>query len=90
MRWKRDGKGWREAESIDEVTAAMEEVALEQGCAFWRTREVMGGKGSIEKWRKQKLANADHVHLNTPGYQRLAGSLIEELLRAYDGWSPPP
>lgn len=86
MRWK---KGWKEAESIDEVIAAMEEVALEQGCAFWRTREAMGGKGSIERWRKKKLANADHVHLNTEGYQRLAGTLIDDLLGAYDGWSAP-
>ena len=90
MRRKKDGKGWREAESLDAVTWAMEQVALEQGCAFWRTREVMGGKGSIERWRKQKLANDDHVHLTTEGYQRLSRSFIEEVLGAYDGWSPPP
>ena len=89
MRWKRDAKTWRQAESIDAVTVAMEQVALEQGCAFWRTREVMGGKGSIEKWRKKKLANGDHVHLTTEGYKKLSRSFIEELLRAYDGWSPP-
>lgn len=90
MRFKRDGKGWREAESIDEVTLAMEQIALEQGCAFWRTREVMGGKGSIEKWRKKKLAHSDHVHLTTEGYQKLSRTFIEELLGAYDGWVPPP
>ncbi|MDP3154439.1 MAG: GDSL-type esterase/lipase family protein [Archangium sp.] len=90
MRFKRDGKGWREAESIGEVTIAMEQIALEQGCAFWRTREVMGGKGSIEKWRKKKLAHADHVHLTTEGYQKLSRTFIEALLGAYDGWSPPP
>jgi lysophospholipase L1-like esterase len=85
MRWK---KGWREVESSDEVTAAMEKIAEEQGCAFWRTREAMGGKGSIDRWRKKKLANVDHVHLTTPGYHRLADTFIEDLLGAYEGWTP--
>lgn len=81
---------WREAESINEVIADMRRIALENGCAFWDTREVMGGKGSIDVWRKQALAHRDHVHLTPEGYRKLAGEFISELLRDYDAWSPAP
>lgn len=83
-------KVWKEAESITEVVEAMREIARENGCAFWDTRAVMGGKGAIDVWRKQGLAHRDHVHLNPEGYRKLAGDLISELLRDYDAWSPPP
>ncbi|MGV3624297.1 MAG: GDSL-type esterase/lipase family protein, partial [Archangium sp.] len=83
-------KVWREAESIAEVVDAMRQIAKENGCAFWDTRAVMGGKGSIDVWRKQGLAHRDHVHLNPEGYRKLAGELIDELLRDYDAWSPAP
>ncbi len=81
---------WKEAESINEVIDSMRQIALENGCAFWDTREVMGGKGSIDVWRKQNLAHRDHVHLTPEGYRKLAGEFIGELLRDYDAWSPPP
>lgn len=90
MRLKRSGKGWRQAESIDAVSQTMEQIAQEQGCAFWRTREAMGGRGSIERWLEKKLANNDHVHLTTEGYHRLARSFVDELLEAYDGWAAAP
>ncbi|MBS1151230.1 MAG: hypothetical protein H6Q89_2928, partial [Myxococcaceae bacterium] len=87
---KKGGKGgWREVESINEVQAALRQIAAASGCAFWSTRDVMGGKDSMLQWRKQKLANKDHVHLNAEGYQKLAGLLVDELMRRYDAWSPP-
>jgi lysophospholipase L1-like esterase len=87
---RKRGEPWREAESLAEVTAAMQQVALEQGCAFWHTGAAMGGKGAIERWRREKLALPDRVHLTTEGYQRLSGLAIGALLRAYDEWSGRP
>lgn len=82
------GRGWHEVESINEVQAALREVAATYGCAFWSTRDVMGGKGSIALWRKDKLANKDHVHLTNEGYQKLAGILMGDLLGAYEAFDP--
>ena len=87
---KKGARPWREVESINEVQAALKEIAASNGCAFWSTRDVMGGKDSIAVWRKQKLANKDHVHLTAEGYQKLAGILVGDLMRVYDAWSPPP
>jgi lysophospholipase L1-like esterase len=86
---KKGAKGWREVESINQVQAAVREIAAQNGCAFWSTRDVMGGKESIATWRKQKLANKDHVHLTEEGYQKLAGILFADLMAAYDAWSVP-
>ncbi len=86
-RMSKKPKGWREVESINAVQAAVRLVAEQNGCAFWSTRDVMGGKDSIEVWRKQKLANKDHVHLTPEGYQKLAGNLFGDLMRVYDAWS---
>jgi lysophospholipase L1-like esterase len=83
---KNPDKPWHEAESINEVYSAIEDVAAANGCAFWDTRDMMGGKGSIERWRQQHLALRDHVHLTNEGYQKLAGALMSDLMRDYEIW----
>jgi lysophospholipase L1-like esterase len=77
----------REAKSINEVIAAMRVIAEQNGCAFWATRDFMGGSGSIAKWRKEALANRDLVHLTPAGYRKLADALMDDLLRSYDAWT---
>lgn len=86
MSLDRRTRRWREAEANSEVTAVMQAVALQYGCAFWQTRSAMGGPGSMELWRREKLGNRDHVHLTTEGYHRLAEAMVGDLLNAYDGW----
>ncbi|MFT3710286.1 MAG: GDSL-type esterase/lipase family protein [Archangium sp.] len=80
----------REAKSINEVIAAMRAIAEEYGCAFWATRDFMGGAGSIAKWRKESLANRDLVHLTPTGYRKLADAMMDDVLGAYDTWAEPP
>ncbi|MBK7859474.1 MAG: hypothetical protein IPJ65_12785 [Archangiaceae bacterium] len=92
MSKKKKATTWKETESIDAVYDIMREVAARNDCAFWETREAMGGEGSIEKWRKLKppLANKDHVHLTHEGYRLLATEMVKDLLEAYDGWLKKP
>lgn len=92
MSRKKRALTWKETESIDAVYDILREVAARNDCAFWETREAMGGEGSIEKWRKQKppLANKDHVHLTHQGYKLLATEMVKDLLEAYDEWLKKP
>ena len=83
---KKGGRPWHEVESINEVQNGVREVAAANGCAFWSTRDVMGGKGSIAQWRKDKLANKDHVHLTNAGYAKLARILVTDLMGVYGAW----
>lgn len=80
---------WHEASSINEVIAAMRDIARENGCAFWDTRAFMGGAGAIDVWRRHELAMRDHVHLTPAGYRKTADAFIGELLRDYDAWRGP-
>lgn len=91
----RKGKRPKEPESINEVIAEMKLIAEQNGCAFWATRDFMGGRGSIVKWRKDLLANRDLVHLTPAGYRKLANAMMGDVLEAYDAWNadggvPPP
>ena len=77
---------WHEASSINQVIAAMREIARENHCAFWDTRAYMGGKGAIDVWRRHELAMRDRVHLTPAGYRRTADAFIGEFLREYGAW----
>lgn len=72
------------------VIAAMRGACADAGCAFWDARAAMGGEGSIQRWRRQRLAQRDLVHLNVGGYQKLADLLAKALDAAEAGWAPPP
>jgi lysophospholipase L1-like esterase len=89
MTKKKASVKWVETKSIDEVYDLEREAAFRNDCAFWETREAMGGEGSIERWRKYKppLANKDHVHLTQEGYRLLATEMVKDLLEAYDAWA---
>mgnify|MGYP003538212597 CR=1 FL=1 len=46
----------------------------------------MGGEGSIQKWRRQHLAQRDLVHLTVGGYQKLADLMLKALDDAEADW----
>jgi lysophospholipase L1-like esterase len=87
MRAKKGG-GWRPSEAISTVDAALRGIAATHGCAFWDTRDAMGGEGTIERWRHTAppLSHPDHVHLTEHGYQQLADWLNDDLMSAYEKW----
>lgn len=43
-------------------------LAKKHNCAFWDFFKVMGGVGSINKWRSNQLASKDMIHLTSKGY----------------------
>lgn len=61
---------------------ALRVAAIANGCAFWDTREAMGGSGAIQKWAAAGWAAKDLVHLSGKGYGVLGRLLFEAFLEA--------
>lgn len=64
------------------------QAALEAGCAFWDTRNVMGGEGGFARWLENKpsLAWTDLMHLTKRGQELVGNSFADALLAHYDHW----
>jgi lysophospholipase L1-like esterase len=80
-RWARYRGVWKPVPGIDSIIAAQRAACQANGCAFWDTRERMGGKGSMPHWVTAGLAQPDRVHFTEAGYHRLATALFEDLMR---------
>ena len=82
-RWARSHGVWKPVPGIDGVIAAQRAACKANGCAFWDTRDRMGGKGSMSQWVTAGLGQADRVHFTEAGYHRLATALFEDLMSQY-------
>ncbi len=73
---------------LDAIVAAQRAIADECGCAFFDTREAMGGPGAVERFlaAEPPLAQPDRVHLTRAGYRWLADTLLGSLLVGYEAW----
>jgi lysophospholipase L1-like esterase len=74
---------WKPLPRMSALVAIQRKIALRSGAAFWNLFQAMGGTGSIERWQKQSLAQADRVHLTSAGYQMVAEMLYAELMSGY-------
>jgi lysophospholipase L1-like esterase len=83
-RWSRTRYGVKLVTGIDWVIAAQKRACLANRCAYWDTRERMGGKGSMPDWIYAGLGRPDYVHFTAPGYRRLAGALFGDLMEQYE------
>lgn len=73
-----------DAESrIAAIRDAQRAGAQAAGCGFWDTYELMGGKGSLRRWRDEKKAAEDGVHLMPRGYEELGDRLLADLMADY-------
>ena len=54
------------------MTEAQRRAASATGVHFWDMRAAMGGQDAILQWRKDKLVNADYIHLNHKGGAAMA------------------
>lgn len=63
------------------VAGVQREVGPEFGCATWDLQAVMGGPGSMLRWRAAEptLAAGDYIHLSAAGYQEVARRLLAVL-----------
>ena len=78
--------GSRPVPALSLVTEAQRLVARRTGSAFFDLREAMGGAGSVRRWIRSTptLAQPDHVHFTTAGYERLARLVAGELARTFE------
>jgi lysophospholipase L1-like esterase len=70
-------------EKMPPIREAVRAAALEAGCFFWDTYEVMGGRGSLRRWRDDGRASVDGVHLRPAGYAELGALLVADLMARY-------
>ena len=83
-RWARYKNGLHPVPGIDWVIAAQRKACREQACAFWDTRERIGGKGAIRDWVLAGLAQGDYVHFTSAGYHKLASVLFDDVMQQYE------
>jgi len=77
----------RSSHVIVRIVELQEQIAKEHGVAFWNTWKAMGGKGSMGKWVKRGLANADLTH-PTPSASVILGDLMfKAVLAGYDAYA---
>ena len=65
--------------NTEEVRKAFFELAEETKGAVFDVYEIMGGKGSSNKWVREGLMNSDHVHFLRPGYNMLGDMLFNAI-----------
>lgn len=67
---------------VKNLVRYQQNIAIENGIAYWNLFEAMGGENSMPKLVKKKpsLANLDYVHINFRGGKHLAGLLFDALM----------
>lgn len=66
------------------VRKVIMKVAAEKKLAYWDLHGLMGGHGSVKKWREADLAHTDFIHFTREGYWLQARLLYQALMKAYD------
>ncbi|HUA57581.1 MAG TPA: SGNH/GDSL hydrolase family protein [Verrucomicrobiae bacterium] len=83
-RWRYVHGKWQVVDGIDFVIDAQQAACKERGCAYWNTRERMGGKGAMRDWVYAGLAQWDFVHFTVPGYRRLADAMFADIMQQFE------
>lgn len=72
------------------IVEEQRKVAHEVGCAFWNTFEAMGGRGSMARWVRRELGQADLTHPTGAGAERLGNWLYSALLEGFENHRRTP
>ncbi len=83
-RWRYSQRKWQVVPGIDNIIEAQQAACREHGCAYWNTRERMGGAGAMREWVYAGLAQWDYVHFTVAGYKRLAAVLFTDLMQQFE------
>lgn len=77
---------------VPSVTRALAHASARAGALFVDRLSAMGGTGSAARWAGvvPPLAQADRVHFTAPGYARLAGMVLDELVGAFNRTKSSP
>jgi lysophospholipase L1-like esterase len=70
---------------VAEISAVLRAESARLGCSFASLQQLMGGEGSFARGMraKERLAQADKLHLTPKGYRELGQALATRLLDAY-------
>lgn len=74
----------RPLQGLDGVVNAQKDLAEKNGLMFLDLRAKMGGPGSINRWRQEKLAAPDLVHFSPAGYRKI-GEMTVDAIRQQAG-----
>lgn len=71
--------------AVPALVRQQQEMAIEEGVAFWNLFEGMGGEGAMLRMAQAKPAEAgkDYTHINRRGGKRIANQLYKALLHGY-------
>ncbi|MCC5943540.1 MAG: hypothetical protein JJT94_01290 [Bernardetiaceae bacterium] len=67
----------------EKVCKHIKALAKDRNLGFWDFYEIMGGFKSIRTWQREKLAQADLVHLTISGYELQGELFFNALQQAY-------
>ncbi|MCS7012630.1 MAG: hypothetical protein RMI34_02890 [Chloroherpetonaceae bacterium] len=68
---------------LPEVREMMMRTTHRFGGVYWDMYAAMGGKNSMPKWVKQKLAIEDYTHFTRQGAQKIAEMFVQSFLSDY-------
>lgn len=85
-RWRYWRGKWQVVTGIDNIIEAQQAACREHGCAYWDTRERMGGAGAMHDWVYAGMAQWDFVHFTVAGYRRLAAVLFADLMEQFEAY----
>lgn len=75
---------------VTHVGATIGAYAALNGHAFWDLKEVMGGDGSISRWRSKSMAAKDFLHFTPKGYMLQGHLLYQAIIKGYKTFSENP
>lgn len=75
---------------MDAVCRTIRRASLPAGFAVWDLNYVMGGRGSMKQWHASGLAQNDHIHFKSGGYQLQGKMFIDALMYSYNTFTENP
>lgn len=68
------------------IVEEQRKTAAEVGCAFWNAYEAMGGRGSMARWVRRGLGQADLTHPSGAGAEVIGKWLYRALMEGFEGF----
>lgn len=68
---------------IPHIVEQQRKTALDVGCAFWNAFEAMGGKGSMARWVRRGLGQADLTHPTSVGADIIGNWIYQAIIKDY-------
>ncbi len=73
--------------AISNIETSIRDYCADHDLAWWELRAVMGGAGSINTWRQQKMAAKDLLHYTPKGYMLKGHLFYQSLIKGYKAYS---